>query len=280
MDQRKEAFNMNKVQVVVLELEAKTKTIAELVLDLKTQLTQVLPKSTMRLVPTVVILPENFLFYSADPHRVREFASGPLLNQTLDSLAAVAKEQRVWLIAGSLPVLEADGFMYIETICFNDQGIEVARYRKNHLFKAVVGVTTYDEGAIYAPGHDLVVLDIAGFKFGLAVCFDLRFPIMFAFLRKLGAEVLVVPAAFTAISGELAWESLIRARAIETQCYAVGCGLVGQGENGAQTWGHSLIVGPSGKVLVRCEAKKMITATLQKTELELVRKNMPMPIDD
>jgi len=71
MDQRKEAFNMNKVQVVVLELEAKTKTIAELVLDLKTQLTQVLPKSTMRLVPTVVVLPENFLFYSADPHRVR-----------------------------------------------------------------------------------------------------------------------------------------------------------------------------------------------------------------
>ena len=170
--------------------------------------------------------------------------------------------------------------MYIETICFNDQGIEVGRYRKKHLFKAVVGATTYDEGAIYAPGHDLVVLDIAGFKLGLAVCFDLRFPKMFASLRQLGAHALVVPAAFTAISGELAWESLIRARAIETQCYAVGCGLVGQGENGAQTWGHSLIVGPSGNVLARCENKKMITATLQKTELELVRKNMPMSIDD
>ncbi|MGX9079570.1 nitrilase-related carbon-nitrogen hydrolase, partial [Klebsiella pneumoniae] len=137
------------------------------------------------------------------------------------------------------------------SLLIDDQGERVARYDKLHLFDVDVADNRgrYRESDDFAHGQRVVVADTPVGRLGLTVCYDLRFPELFAALREAGAELISVPAAFTAVTGEAHWEPLLRARAIENQCYVAAANQGGTHETGRQTWGHSMVIDPWGRVL-------------------------------
>lgn len=268
----------DELQVILVELEAKTKTIVELTALLSDKL-GFLFQSALGTTPSCVVLPENFLFYSGDKERIYKFAYSQEYKEAVEALKEIARRYGIWLIAGTLPRAASNGKLYIESLCFDPNGKEIGSYKKNHLFKAYVGDKFYNEGQIFTPGSDQLIVEIAGFKIGVAVCFDLRFPNMFLKMRAKGADVFVVPAAFTKTTGYLAWEALLKARAIETQSYVLGCGLCGVGENDCETWGHSMIIEPDGSILRETDNSKLVVAKLSKKKLLTVRHNMPLTFD-
>ncbi len=136
---------------------------------------------------------------------------------------------------------------------FGPNGSEVATYDKIHLFDADVdGDAPYRESKNFDAGERAVVAHIDGIGLGMAICYDLRFPQLFATLRQAGAQVLTVPAAFTVPTGKAHWDSLLRARAIETGCYVVAAAQGGHHANGRDTYGHSMIVDPWGRIVASC----------------------------
>ncbi len=166
----------------------------------------------------------------------------------LQELAAACK---VVLIPGTLrePSKEKGKF-HNSLPVINPYGQIVATYRKIHLFKANLPDRSYDEGKYCAPGTDTCVLE-SPYQFGLATCFDLRFPDQFSKLRAQGAKIIFLPSSFTVPTGKSHWKTLVSARAIENQVFMVAPGQVGVNGEGAETYGHSLVVGPWGDIL--CE---------------------------
>jgi len=200
----------------------------------------------------LVVLPENFAFMGKRqedlvPLRERE-GEGPL--QTF--LSETAARHGVWIVGGTIPLRGSDpGRVRAACLVFNDRGERVARYDKIHLFDVDVPGTDerYEESASIEPGGDVVLVDTPFGRLGLAVCYDLRFPELFRQMLDTGVELLAVPAAFTAITGRAHWETLLRARAIENLVYVVAAAQGGYHANGRETYGHSLIVDPWGKVV-------------------------------
>ena len=140
--------------------------------------------------------------------------------QAYEFLSGVARDRRLHVHGGSMGERAPDGRLFNTTVVFDPDGTEIARYRKMHLFDIdTPDGTGYRESATYAPGRDVVMCEIAGLRVGLAICYDIRFPELFAALRAAGAELIMLPAAFTLLTGKDHWEVLIRARAIETQCW-------------------------------------------------------------
>ncbi len=166
-------------------------------------------------------------------------------------LSETARRHGIVLHGGSIG--ERDGErLFNTTLVFGPDGAEIARYRKIHLFD----VTTpsgegYRESALFGAGRLPVVCEAGGVRLGLSICYDVRFPELFLALRRAGAELILIPAAFTAETGRDHWETLVRARAIETQCWVVAaatCGTHQDPKGPRRTWGHSLIVDPWGQV--------------------------------
>lgn len=199
----------------------------------------------------LAVLPENF---AAMGHgdlvalsRAEARGDGPILPW----LSRTARELGLWVVAGTLP-LPPEGAPQTKpracSLLIDDRGERVARYDKLHLFDVEVGDARgrYWESADYDPGDDLVVADTPVGRLGLTVCYDLRFPELYSALRAQGAELISAPAAFTAVTGAAHWEVLIRARAIETQCYVLAAGQGGQHPGPRETHGHSAIVDPWG----------------------------------
>jgi nitrilase len=200
----------------------------------------------------LVVLPEYFCLMGnrdRDKVAIREAdGSGPIQ----DFLAGQAQRHHIWLVGGTLPLAAADAdHVYNSTLVFDPQGQRVARYDKIHLFSFRQGDESYDESRTIVPGDEPVAFDctIAGttLRVGLSVCYDLRFPELYRCLT--GADLIVVPAAFTATTGKAHWEALLRARAIENLCYVLAAAQGGQHENGRATFGHSMLVDPWGEVL-------------------------------
>ncbi len=135
-------------------------------------------------------------------------------------------------------------------MAFGPDGSVNCEYRKIFLFKAKLPDRAYDETDFFLPGSNVITAEIAGVRVGFTICFDLRFPELFRALKKRGAQVILVPAAFTAETGRVHWEVLLRARAIENQCYIVAPGLVGTAGDGSAKHGHSLVVDPWGNVIL------------------------------
>jgi predicted amidohydrolase len=198
-------------------------------------------------------LPEYFNYLGPVKRyaQVAEAIPGP----TTIRLGEIAASRHVTIHVGSM--LERSGD---ETKCFNTSvvigptGEVVARYRKIHLFDIdVPGASTLRESDDIAPGEHMVVADLAGFRLGLSVCFDLRFAELYRALAVNGATVLAIPSAFNAVTGSAHWEVLVRARAIENHAYVVAAAQVGLTAEGIATYGHSMIVGPWGDVLVESE---------------------------
>jgi nitrilase len=164
------------------------------------------------------------------------------------------------------------------SVIYGPDGREVARYSKIHLFDVELpDGTLYRESEAISPGDRAVVFECEGLTFGLSICYDLRFPELFRHLADLGAQVLLVPAAFTVPTGISHWEPLLRARAIENGCYVAAAGQWGPSAVGRPCYGHSLVVDPWGTVVAQCsEAVGFVTAEVHEDYLRSVRNRMPV----
>lgn len=224
---------------------------------------------------TLVALPEYFPLISPDETaklRLREHeGSGPIQ----EFLREAAVRHRVWLIGGTLPmVANAANKVRNTTLVFNDEGVQVARYDKIHLFGFKREREAYDESATIEAGTEVVAFEAPWGRTGLSVCYDLRFPELF---RSLGEVSLIVcPAAFTATTGRAHWEVLLRARAIENQCYVMAPAQGGRHAGGRVTWGHTLVVDPWGEVIAcRDEGPGVVFADIDPAHLAAVRESLP-----
>lgn len=200
----------------------------------------------------LVVLPEYFCLMGQkdrDKVAVRETeGAGPIQ----DFLADQARRHGIWLVGGTLPLAAPDpDHVFNSTLVFDPQGRRVARYDKIHLFSFRQGEESYDESRTILPGREPVAVDCTigatTLRVGLSVCYDLRFPELYRCLA--GADLIVVPAAFTATTGKAHWEALLRARAIENLCYVLAAAQGGQHENGRATHGHSMLIDPWGEVV-------------------------------
>jgi len=203
-----------------------------------------------------------------------ETIPGPLS----DRLGHLAARHRIHLAAGS--ILERSTVAqrcYNTALLFGPDGTLLARYRKIHLFDvAITGGPVARESSLIAPGDTVVVVETDLGRIGLAICYDLRFPELFRAMVARGAEIIVLPAAFTRHTGQRHWQILLRARAIENQVYVVAPGLIGPMENGIPTYGHSMVVDPWGEVVARLTTQEGIAvATLDRDRLREIRTQLP-----
>ncbi len=227
----------------------------------------------------LVALPENFALMPAqDAERLaaaERDGAGPIQ----DFLAEQARTHRVWLVGGTIPLASSSSPDKVRAACllYDDCGRQVARYDKIHLFDVSLSTgEQYCESHTIEPGREPVVAATPFGRLGLAVCYDLRFPELFRLLLDAGAELYVVPSAFTAHTGRAHWEILVRARAIENLAFLIAPGQGGRHANGRETYGDSMIVGPWGEVLARCgRGEDVIVAELSRGELEAVRGGLP-----
>jgi nitrilase len=223
----------------------------------------------------LVALPEYFPVISADEQakvRIREHdGSGPLQS----CLADLAQRHGVWLVGGTIPlVAEADDKVRNSTLVFDDQGRRVARYDKIHLFGFQRGAERYDESASIEAGGEVCAFDAPVGRVGLSVCYDLRFPELFRAMREV--DLIILPAAFTYTTGRAHWEVLLRARAIENQCYVMAPAQGGRHPSGRVTWGHTMIIDPWGEVLAcKEEGPGVVLADLDPARIASVRESLP-----
>jgi len=227
----------------------------------------------------LVLLPENFAYFGADTgkHSCAERLSdeGGKIQRTL---AELARSAEVFLVAGGFPEASSDPARPFNTaLVYGPDGKPVCSYRKIHLFDvALRDGTVHSESAGTTPGETLVTFDIGQFRVGLSICYDLRFPELYRGLVERGANVLLVPAAFTAHTGKDHWHPLLRARAIESQAYVVAAAQWGKHPLGRTTYGHSLIVDPWGTVVAEASDKVgVISAALDFDYLTQVRAAVP-----
>ena len=198
-------------------------------------------------------------------------------------LAQIAARHRVWLVAGSLPLAvpgDADHATNT-TLVFDPEGRRAGRYDKIHLFRFDDGERRHDEAATLRAGHAPLALDITArdgrtHRTGITICYDLRFPELYRQLASPPCSLMVVTAAFTWPTGQAHWELLLRARAVENQCWLLASAQGGQHENGRRTWGHSMIVDPWGQIVAELpEGEGIVLATLDEQRTAEIRSRLP-----
>ena len=227
----------------------------------------------------LVVLPENFAIMGlseSDKVAVSEAdGEGPIQ----DFLARQAGTHGVWLVGGTIPIKSPDpARVYAACLLYNDRGERVARYDKIHLFDVHLmdSNESYNESETTLNGNDVVVVDTPFGRLGLAVCYDLRFPELFRSMLDQGVEIVSLPSAFTALTGNAHWESLIRARAIENLSYVIAAAQGGYHVNGRETHGHSMIVDPWGNILNQLKSGTgVVIAELDQERLSRIRSSFP-----
>ena len=203
-----------------------------------------------------------------------------------DFLASQAAKHALVIVGGTIPLLSRadgslieDGRVRASSLVFNAQGERVARYDKVHLFDVQVSdaQAQYSESLSYEAGSELACVEVEGCQVGLSVCYDLRFCELYRQLVTLGAQLITVPAAFTAVTGAAHWEPLLRARAIENQCYIVAAAQGGRHSETRETWGHSMIIDPWGVVLDCVNTGEGIAiADIDLARIDDIRLRMPI----
>lgn len=223
----------------------------------------------------LIVLPEVFAARGSNVDLRR--AAEPLNGRQAEWLAQTARRHKAWVLGGSL--LERDGERIHNTTMLVDRdGRLAATYRKLHLFEATLeNGKLVREQDVYEAGEHPVMTDIDGWACGLSICYDVRFPELYRLYAKRGAALLFIPANFTQNTGKFHWETLVKARAIENQCFVVAPNQCGKNEaTGVASYGHSLIVGPWGDVLAEAgQEEGLFRATLDMSELERVRARVP-----
>lgn len=199
----------------------------------------------------LVVLPENFGMIGKQQEDVIAFREQPGQGPIQDFLAQQSENHGIIIAGGTVPIATVDETKFRNTLLVYKNGESIARYDKIHLFDVALPDSNenYCESDVIEPGDSIVVVDTGSVKLGLAICYDLRFPEMFRLLQDKGAEVVVLPAAFTSVTGKAHWHALLKARAIENLSYIIASAQGGYHVNGRESYGHSLIVEPWGHVL-------------------------------
>jgi nitrilase len=225
----------------------------------------------------LVGLPEYFCLMGQHDDAKLAIAEPPGAGPIQRMLAGAAREHGIWLIGGTLPLRSADPGRVLNASCvFGPDGTLAARYDKMHLFRYDNGRERYDEGRVLLAGSRPVAFAAGPLRVGLSVCYDLRFPELYRALMQPPCDLIAVPSAFTYTTGEAHWQTLLRARAIENQCYVMAPAQGGRHENGRRTWGHSLLIDPWGEVLgVRDEGEGIVSAALDLQRIATVRRQLP-----
>jgi predicted amidohydrolase len=223
----------------------------------------------------LVALPENFYLigcHETDKVRLREPDGHGLIQ---DFLSRTAREHRIWIVAGTVPISGSDD-KHIRGAClvYDDEGKRVARYDKMHLFRFSAGDERYDETRTLEPGERPVALDTPFGRLALSVCYDVRYPELY---RSLGPfDAMLVPSAFTVPTGAAHWETLLRARAIENQAYVIAPAQGGTHAGGRRTYGHSMIIDPWGEILaVQPEGEGVVIAEMDLSRIREVQAALP-----
>lgn len=224
----------------------------------------------------LVALPEYFCIMGrrdTDKLALAESAGdGPIQRFLSDT----AREHGIWLVGGTLP-LRVDAGRALNRACvFAPDGSPAAHYDKIHLFAYDNGSEAFDEGRTLQAGSQPVALQAGPLRVGLSICYDLRFPELYRALMTPPCDLLVVPAAFTYTTGRAHWELLLRARAVENQCYVLASAQGGHHPNGRRTWGHSMVIDPWGDVLaVLPEGEGVVIADVDGDRVSAVRAQLP-----
>ncbi|OCQ20256.1 amidohydrolase [Pseudoalteromonas luteoviolacea] len=227
--------------------------------------------------PTLICLPEAWLAFGRDGKE--SLAMSKQADKWLKQIAVVCRNKGVWMAAGTIPVYDAEERYFAASCLFNDEGRLVTTYNKIHLFDANVADSAkhYRESEFTQPGRDIEVVDSPFGRLGLSVCYDVRFPGLYQVHREQGADILLVPSAFTTVTGEAHWLPLLQARAIENQCFVIAAAQVGKHENGRETYGHSVIISPWGEVLEDSELSlQPIQRRIDLSEIDKIRAAMPV----
>ena len=227
----------------------------------------------------LVVLPEYFCLMGlkdTDKVNAREaVGSGPIQER----LSAIAQENDIYLVAGSIPLEAQESNKVLNTsLVFNPLGERIARYDKIHLFGFQTETERYEESETIAPGSQpgqfQITVNEIDWRFGLSICYDLRFPELYRALGEVDCHI--IPAAFTYTTGKDHWEILLRARAIENQCYVLSSAQGGVHINQRRTWGDSMLIDPWGQILTNLpQGEGLITGTLSKDKLNEVRSKLP-----
>lgn len=229
----------------------------------------------------LLCFPENFSYVGAitgDSLKIAEPLDGPIMNK----YRSLARESNIWLSLGGFQEKGSDDAHLSNThVLIDDTGNIRSTYRKMHLFDVdVPGGAVYKESSFTEAGKELVAVDSPFGCLGLTVCYDLRFPELYQQLRfKHDAQVLLVPAAFTKVTGEAHWEILLRARAIETQCYVIAASQAGKHSDERESHGASLIIDPWGTVIGRLPDRLstgIVVAEIDFSLIDSVRSKMPI----
>jgi len=228
----------------------------------------------------LVVLPENFSLMGRDEHDklaiLETFGKGPLQ----DFLATQAKQHGIWLVGGTIPLQanQADRIR-ASSLLYNPDGECIARYDKMYLFDVIVDKEReeyYCESDTIEEGEEIIVAKTPIGNIGLSVCYDVRFPELYRNMHKQAVQIITIPSAFTATTGEAHWEFLLRARAVENLCYVVASNQGGKHVNGKETWGHSMIIDPWGKILALAKQGPAVAcADIDLKQQEALRNNFP-----
>ena len=223
----------------------------------------------------VVVLPEYWAILGrkeTDKLDLAEpFGDGPLQG----FMSAIAKECGIWLLGGTVPLVSDDPGRVLNTLlAYGPTGELAGRYDKIHLFGFTRDDESFDESRTIVPGNEVVVLRTPFARIGLSICYDLRFPELY---RAMGdCDLMVLPAAFTHTTGRAHWEVLLRARAIENQCFVLAAAQGGLHPNGRRTWGHSMLVDPWGEIRGQLpEGEGVVTGEVDTDRLDSVRSSLP-----
>jgi nitrilase len=223
----------------------------------------------------LVVLPEFFAIMGLtdkDKVKVREEEGQ---GQIQAFLSEISRQYKIWLVGGSIPLVASTPEKVRSTcLVFDENGRQVARYDKIHLFNLELGNEKYHEAKTIEPGNRVVVVDSPFGRIGLAVCYDLRFPELFRAMKNV--DIIVLPSAFTETTGKMHWEVLVRARAIENLAYVIAAAQGGYHVNGRETHGNSMIVDPWGRVLDRLpRGSGVVVADVNPTYQASLRASLP-----
>lgn len=223
----------------------------------------------------LVLLPEMFNFHGLDDANAA--AAEPIPGPSSDWARDKARHHSIFVHCGSMAEQRGDKVLNTSVV-FDRSGMEVARYSKIHLWDArTPDGLEYRESDSFAAGDEVVTFDCEGVTMGLAICYDVRFPQLFHALADKGAQVFLVPAAFSIPTGISHWEPVLRARAIENGCYMAACGQWGSYARGRANYGHSMVIDPWGTVMAQChEQADTVVADLDMDYLRVVRERMPV----
>lgn len=223
----------------------------------------------------LVLLPEYWPSIGKSDKEKLAQAEEPGAGPVQDFMSAMAKTHGIWLIGGTLSLVSpVENKVLNTTLVYDPQGKAISRYDKIHLFSFASGKEAYDESTYICGGNDVVSFEAPFGRVGLTVCYDLRFPELF---RALGeCALIVVPAAFTYTTGKVHWEILLKARAIENQCYILAAAQGGRHQTGRRTWGQTVLIDPWGEVKAELmEGEGIVLGEIEQEVLSTIREKLP-----